>query len=121
MRVCRALLAFTLLLSACATAGGERVHVGIWNDDDRQHTVHIEIDGQPFFHGTAAITPSEPSIVAGIDSHLNAGRHHVEVRCDNVTRSIDFEVRRGTRSNLHIHVKRGSFEVDVAYGELVNM
>ncbi|MEA2343562.1 MAG: hypothetical protein QOF63_1731 [Thermoanaerobaculia bacterium] len=121
MRVCRALLALALLLSRCATASGERIHVAIWNDDDRQHTVHIEIDGQRFFHGIAGITQSEPSIVCSIDSHLNAGRHHVEVRCDNVTRSIDFEVRRGTRSNLHIHVKRGSCEVDVAYGDLLYM
>jgi hypothetical protein len=121
MRVGGVLLVFALLLSGCATTGGERVHVGIWNDDTRQHTVRIAIDGQRFFHGIAGITQSEPSIVNGIDSHLNAGRHHVEVRCDNVTRSIDFEVRRGTRSNLHIHVKRGSCEVDVAYGDLLYM
>jgi hypothetical protein len=121
MRNCRALLAFALLFSGCITAGGERVLVVIWNDDARQHAVHIEIDGQRFFHGTTAVTQTEPGIVFSIDSHLNAGRHHVEVRCDNVTRSIEFEVRRGMRSNLHIHVKPGTVEVDVAYGDLLYM
>jgi hypothetical protein len=60
----------------------------------------------------------EPSIVS-MDSHLNAGAHYVEVRCDNVTRSIQFEVRHGTRSNLHIHLKPGTVDVDVAYGDLL--
>ena len=118
MRVRRALLAFTLLFSGCVTAGGERVLVVIWNDDARQHAVHIEIDGQRLFHGMAAVTQAEPSIVLTIDSHLAAGRHHAEVRCDNVTRSIEFEVRRGTHNNLHIRVKPGTVEVDVAYGDL---
>ena len=119
MRVHRVLLAFVLLFSRCATAGRERVLVVVWNDDDRQHTIHIDIDGQRFFHGDIGVTRSEPSIVASIDSHLSPGPHHVEVRCDNVTRSIEFDVRRGTRSNLHIRVKRGGFDVDVAYGDLV--
>ncbi|MEA2338694.1 MAG: hypothetical protein QOE82_2701 [Thermoanaerobaculia bacterium] len=119
MRVGGVLLVFALLLAGCASAGGERVHVGIWNDDTRQHTFRIEIDGQRFFYGTAAITPMEPSIVSSIDSHLNAGRHRVEVTCDNVTRSIEFDVRRGTRSNLHIHLKSAGFAVDVVYGDLV--
>src|SRR4051794_32960170 len=105
MRVRRALLAFALLLSGCATAGGERVHVVIFNDDVRQHRILIDVDGNAFFYGTAAVTQMEPSIVSSIDTHLSAGRHHVEVRSDNVTRSIDFDVRRGTRSNLHISVK----------------
>ena len=121
MRVRRTLLVFALLLSGCATAGGERVHVAIWNDDDRQHRLHFEIDGQRFFHGDIGVTRSEPSIVSSIDTHLSPGRHHVEVRCDNVTRSIEFDVRRGTRSNLHVRVKHGGFEVDVAYGDLVYM
>jgi len=119
MRVRRALLLFALLLSGCATAAGERVHVAIWNDDVAQHKIRIDVDGQPFFYGTVAITQMEPSIVSSMDSHLNAGAHYVEVRCDNVTRSIQFEVRHGTRSNLHIRVKHGSCEVDVAYGDLL--
>lgn len=119
MRVWRALLAFLLLLSGCASAGGERVHVGIWNDDNSQHKIRIEIDGRRFFSGTAAVTPSEPSIVSSIETHLDAGRHHVGVTCDNVTRSIEFEVRRDTRSNLHIHLKRDGCEVDIAYGDLL--
>jgi hypothetical protein len=121
MRVCRALLSFALLVAGCATAGGERVHVVIWNDDGRQHTVRIDIDGQPFYSGTAAITGMEPSIVASIDTRLSPGRHHVEVTCDNGTRSIEFEVRRGTRSNLHIRVKVDGIEVDAAYGDLLYM
>src|SRR3954453_4617237 len=121
MRVHCALLAFALLLSGCATAGGERVHVAILNDDVTQHTIHIEIDGQRFFLGDIAVTQSEPSIVASIDAHLSPGRHHVEIRSDNVTRSVDFDVRRGTRSNLHIRLKQGGFDVDVAYGDLLYM
>jgi hypothetical protein len=113
------LLAFALLFSNCATAGSERVHVVIFNDDSRQHTIRIDVDGQPFFNGTVATTPIEPSIVSSIDSRLPPGRHHVEVICDNVRRSIEFEVRHGTRSNLHIRVKAGTVEVDVAYGNLV--
>ena len=119
MRVHRALLAFALLLSCCATAGGERVHVVIFNDDVTQHRVRIDVDGSTFFYGTAAVTQIEPSIVFSIDTHLSPGRHHVEVWCDNVTRSIEFDVRRGTRSNLDIRLKHGGFDMDVAYGELV--
>jgi hypothetical protein len=119
MRARRALLAFVLLAAGCGTVGGERVHVGIWNDDARQHTIRIDVDGQPFFSGIAAMTRSEPSIVSSIESRLNPGRHHVEVTSDNGTRSMEFEVRRGTRSNLHIHVKDGGVEVDVAYGDLI--
>jgi hypothetical protein len=121
MRVHRVLLAFVLLFSRCATAGRERVLVVVWNDDDRQHTLHIEIDTQRFFHGDIGVTRSEPSIVSSINTHLSPGRHHVDIRCDNVPRSIEFDVRRGTRSNLHIRVKHGGFEVDVAYGDLVYM
>src|SRR3954452_23485081 len=121
MRVHRALLALALLLSGCATAGGERVHVIIFNDDVTQHRVRIEVDGNAFFDDTAAVTQMEPSIVASMDAHLSPGRHHVEVRSDNVTRSVDFDVRRGTRSNLHISVKRGGFEVNVVYGDLLYM
>jgi hypothetical protein len=65
------------------------------------------------------MTRSEPSIVSSIESRLSPGRHHVEVTSDNGTRSIEFEVRRGTRSNLHIYVKDGGVEVDVAYGDLI--
>ena len=119
MRVRRVLLPFALLFSGCATAGSERVLVLIWNGDARQHTIHIEIDGQRLFHGIAAITQKDPAIVSGIDTHLTAGRHHVEVRCEDVTRSIDFEVRRGTRSNLQIRVKPGTFDIDVEYGDLL--
>src|SRR3954447_5459519 len=121
MRVHRALLAFALLLSGCATAGGERVHVIIFNDDVTQHRVRIDVDGNAFFDDTAAVTQLEPSIVAGIDAHLSPGRHRFEIRSDNVTRSIDFDVRRGTRSNLHIRLKQGGFDVDVAYGDLLYM
>src|SRR3954447_7652078 len=121
MRVHRVLLAFTLLLCDCATAVGERVHVVIFNDDVTQHRVRIEVDGNAFFDDTAAVTQMEPSIVASLDAHLSPGRHHVEVRSDNVTRSVDFDVRRGTRSNLHIRLKQGGFDVDVAYGDLLYM
>jgi hypothetical protein len=119
MRVRRALLAFSLLLSGCATAGGERVHVGIWNDSLRPHTIRIEIDGHALFYGVAAIPQTEPSIVADIESRLPPGRHNAVVTCDTTTRSTDFDVRRGTRTNLYIHVQPGAVTLDVAYGNRI--
>jgi hypothetical protein len=63
----------------------------------------------------------EPAIVGNYQTVLIAGSHHIDVICDNATRSLDFEVRRGKQTNVQIHVKESGVTIDVAYGELVYM
>jgi hypothetical protein len=119
MRVCRALLAFALLLSGCVTAGVERVDIVIFNDTPSRHPIQIEIDGHSFFDGEVMVPQSEPTIVAHMNTNLSTGRHRVNVTCDKGTRSLDFEVRAGTRTTVQIHVRQDGVTVDVAYGERV--
>jgi hypothetical protein len=108
---------FALLLSGCGTAGVEPLNVVIFNDTPARHPIHIDIDGHSFFDGEVMVTQSEPTIVAHMNTDLTTGRHRVNVTCDNGTRSLDFEVRAGTRTNVQIHVRQDGVTVDVAYGE----
>jgi|SRR4051812_45974851 len=117
MRVRRALLAFALLVSGCATAGGERVHVVIFNESGLMPRLQISIDGERVLDEMPAVTASEPSIVSTAYLHLRAGRHRIVVMRDNVEHSFTFEVRAGTRTDVRVRVKQNETVLDVGYGE----
>ena len=119
MRVCRALLAFALLLSGCATGGSERVLVVVFNESGLTPRLQISIDGNRVLDELAAVTATEPSIISTTYLHLRAGPHRIVVTRDNIEHSLTFDVRAGTRTDVRVHVKQNEIVLDAGYGELV--
>ncbi|HEV7427565.1 MAG TPA: hypothetical protein VGQ46_14475 [Thermoanaerobaculia bacterium] len=117
MRVCRTLLVFALLLSGCATAGGERVHVVVFNESGLTPRLQISVDGERVLDELPAITTMEPSIVSTTYLRLRAGSHRIVVMRDNIEHSLTFDVRAGTRTDVRVHVQQNEIVLDVGYGE----